>query len=92
MPTGKMIGVRIVLQEQWFKVSQVVILPEQSPDAVGKFWSAIIPQVGLHLGKLVYQHLVNYELLVTVCPWRLVFMLSDTFDEKVSHFQIRIAQ
>lgn len=87
-----MIGVRIVLQEQWFKVSQVVILPEQSLDAVGKFWSAIIPLVGLHLGKLVYQQLVNYELLVTVCPWRFVFVLSDAFNEKASHFQIRIAQ
>ncbi len=55
MPTGKMIGMRIMLQEQRFKVSQVVIFAEQSPNAVGKFRSGIIPLVGLHFGKLVYQ-------------------------------------
>ena len=92
MPAGKVMSVRIVLQEQRFKVCQMVIFAKQSPDAVILFRSEIVPLMGLYLGKFVYQRLVYHEMLPSVCPWGFVFMHSDSFNEKVGHFQVRIAQ
>ena len=69
MGTGEMISMGIVLQEQRFKVSQMVILPEESPNAVGHFQSAIVPLVILHLCKFIYQRLVYHEMLPSVGSW-----------------------
>ena len=69
MGTWKVIDVRIVLAEQRFKMCQMVIFSEQSPDAVIQFRSVSIPLMGLYVGKLFYEGLIDYEMLIPVCPW-----------------------
>ena len=59
----------VVLQEQRFEVSQMVILSEESPNTVGHFRSAIVPLMGLNIGKLIYQRLVYHEMLLSVRSW-----------------------
>ena len=69
MGTGKVISMGVVLQEQRFEVSQMVILSEESPNTVGHFWPAIVPLMGLNIGKLIYQRLVYHEMLLSVRSW-----------------------
>ena len=64
--TWKVIDVRIVFAEQWFKMRQMVIFSEQSPDAVIQFRSVGIPLVGLYIGKLTNEGLVDYEMLMPI--------------------------
>ncbi len=69
MRTGEMVSMSIMSQEQWLKVGQTVILPKQAPDTVSHFRSAIVPLMGLYVGKLVYQRLVYHEMLPSVRSW-----------------------
>ena len=92
MSTREVRGMGIVLQKKRFIVSQMVIFSKEPPDTAGHFRSAVVPLTGLYVGKLIYELLVYYKLLVPVCPWRFIFMLSDSLGKETGHFKMWIPQ
>ena len=54
----------IVLQKKRFIVSQMVIFSKEPPDTAGHFRSAVVPLTGLYVGKLIYELLCIFPVML----------------------------
>lgn len=70
---------------------QVIVLSKYTPDIFLTGCLAVIPLMLLKPGKFVNQCPVDDKLLVSISPWGLVFMRTDTFDEEAGHLEIRVS-
>ncbi len=82
----------VMLQEQGLEMGEGVVIAKDAPDTVAGVRGAEVKLMGLDLGKLADESLVDDEVLMAVHAWGLILMGTNAGLQKLGHHEIGIAQ
>ena len=92
MGTREVEGSGVMLQEEGLEMGEGVVVAKDAPDTVAGVRGTEVKLMGLDLGKLADELLVDDEILMAVHAWGLVLMGTNAGLQKLGHHEIGIAQ